>query len=128
MLKLIRNRFVPEGIFGELLDAAGEHFCYTLEHSYDNRPKLPDGTYTCVKGQHRLSHMTKDFTTFEITGVKGHSGILFHGGNTNKDSDGCVLVGMVEMDDSIRQSRTAFAKLMQSLGLTDSFELVVTSE
>lgn len=124
-----------DGIFGTLwLDDT--QFCRTLEHAYASGdefvPKLPRGaTYLCKRGQHRLDHYNKGqpFSTFEITGVPGHSGILFHVGNFNKDSDGCVLMGaeLVYGDPWwISQSILTFQTFLHMTEGIDSFELEVS--
>jgi Family of unknown function (DUF5675) len=123
---LKRIKFNQYGIFGELLDDANNHLFYTLEHSYDNVPKLPNGTYSCVIGNHRLEGMTEDFQTFEITNVPGHTNILFHWGNYNDDSEGCVLLGMGVNDTMLLNSREAFKEFMQKLQNTLFFQLVVS--
>ena len=128
--------FREDGIFSELR-VDGDLFCVTLEHAYPNNglwaPKLPRGaTYRCVRGLHRLRNYNKGdvFETFEITGVSGHSGILFHPGNKNEDSDGCVLVGK-KRDQTITNivivthSRDTFARLMEELKGIDDFMLRV---
>lgn len=75
----------------------GHPWLYTMEHSYgagdDWQAKVPAGTYECVLGDHTLH--SGPIRTYEITGVPGHSGILFHKGNTEGDSEGCVLLGML---------------------------------
>ena len=124
-MSLVRSRVDQYGVFGELLDSDGNHFCYTLEHNYDGQPKLPSGTYACVRGQHRLHSMTEDFTTFEVTGVPGHSNILLHCGNEQNDSEGCVLIGQVETDIGIQNSRAAFAEFMSLQGGVSQFTLTV---
>lgn len=123
-LTLARTDFTPDGIFGELIDDKGKLSLVTLEHSFDGKPKLYDGTFTCVRGVHRL-HNNIPFQTFEIKGVKGHTGILFHIGNYNKDSDGCVLVGMERSGKMITHSSIAFSKFMGLLEKESSFTLVV---
>ena len=97
-LILKRTLFNKDGILGELISDNGIFECATLEHAYPINshgfePKLPTGLYTCVRGMHRLSHMPHPFETFEIMNVPGHTGILFHPGNFNNDSEGCVLLG-----------------------------------
>lgn len=123
---LTRKDFTPDGIFSELTDDKGKVAFITLEHSFDNKPKLYDGVFTCVRGTHRL-HDNIPFSTFEITGVQGHTGILFHVGNYNKDSNGCVLVGMNRQDSMITHSVIAFSKLMSFLESVDTFTLTVKS-
>lgn len=127
-LKLVRRELREDGIFSELYDEAGNIIAHTLEHSFDCKPKVYDGEFTCIRGTHRLHNMVP-FETFEITGVEGHSGILFHIGNWNKDSDGCVLVGSGIAQSSqgqmITGSMQAFAEFMKLLDGQDSFILVV---
>ena len=128
-MKLIRTACRPDGILGTLYNDAGEQLAVTLEHSYDGRPKLKEGTYTCQRGPHRLHGMEKDFETFEILGVLGHTGILFHWGNYNEDSEGCVLLGRVSCDSPkgcmVTSSRATFARWMLDLDGVDSFMLIV---
>lgn len=122
-----------DGIFSELLSEDGTRVGATLEHAYPSGdgflPKLPRGaTYTCVRGQHQLEHGAP-FITFEITGVPGHSGILFHVGCFNQDSNGCVLVGDMVVKPAtwwINRSRDTFEKLMLALDGVDSFDLEVS--
>ena len=129
-LTLTRKLKEEDGIFSILSNESGSVIAMTLEHSYDNEPKIPNGTFTCVRGQHLLHGMTEDFTTFEITGVEGHSNLLFHWGNYNKDSEGCVLLGQQTVDDSsgdkmITNSRATFTKFMEIQEGLDSFILIV---
>ena len=128
--KLTRKEFRPDGIFSELVDQNGKLVAHTLEHSYDNLPKITNGTWKCVRGPHRLHNMTEDFITFEITGIAGHTDLLFHWGNYDKDSEGCVLVGEAVVQNGaiemITNSRATFAKFMDSLNGIDEFEVTVS--
>jgi Family of unknown function (DUF5675) len=130
-LTLTRKDFRDDGIFSELTDEKGNFVAVTLEHSYDSLPKLYDGTFSCIRGVHRL-HNNVPFETFEITGIQGHTGVLFHVGNYNSDSDGCVLVGddVKDMDNGSRMiahSMIAFSKFMALLEKVNEFTLVVVS-
>jgi hypothetical protein len=152
-LVLIRKEFRKDGIFGELLiEKNGELLAHTLEHAYEKpaphqpskysgidsvavsgeyAPKLIEGSYTCVRGMHRLKSMVKKFETFEITKVPGHTGILFHIGNFNEDSSGCVLLGHSVIENSgngikmIGGSREAFNRFMRLQGEEREFTLTV---
>lgn len=133
-LKLIRSYFGKDGIFGELRDSNGKLIMYSCERAYNSlgvySPKLKAGVYNCVKGPHRLAGMKNSFATFEIKGVKGHTGILFHVGNYNKDSSGCVLLGMgmgvsATKEKMLTMSTVAFNAFMGMLSGVDSFELEV---
>lgn len=127
-LKLVRREYREDGIFSQLEDANGKVLAQTLEHAYDLKPKLYNGTFTCVRGIHEL-HNAVPFQTFEITGVSGHTGILFHVGNWNKDSDGCCLVGSGIAQSSqgqmITGSMTAFVEFMTLMQGLDTFTLIV---
>lgn len=123
-----------DGIFSELYNGP-DLFCVTLEHAYRNDvawiPKIPRGaTYTCNRGTHNLVTYNKGlpFETFEITGIAGHTGILFHPGNFNRDSNGCVLVGKElkqDVDWWISHSKDKFAEFMTALADVDEFQLRV---
>ena len=129
-LYLCREEKREDGIFSELRDESGKVLFQTLDHSYDCVPKLFDGTFKCVRGMHRLEGMTSDFETFEITGVTGHTDILFHSGNWNKDSAGCVLLGLgiaqSPQGQMLTSSHQAFAEFIELTKGIDSFTLVVS--
>ncbi len=120
---LTRTRFSDDGIFGELTTDAGEHVAFTLEHSYADKPKLPNGEYICVRGQHVLH--SGPVETFEITGVPGHAGILFHKGNTQDDSEGCCLLGTSIVGNNLTESKKAFDHFLSLLDGQYSFQLTV---
>jgi hypothetical protein len=126
---LIRYDILATGSFGVLL-AKGFH-CETLEHSYviplENtiQIKIPEGIYTCKRGVHRLESMTSGFETFEIENVPGHTNILFHVGNQNKDSAGCVLLGFNRSNNALLFSKSAFDNFMEFLKDVNEFTLEV---
>ena len=125
-LSLKRIKYDENGIFGELHSESGSKLAVTLEHSYECKPKLPNGSYICQRGIHRLaSHLDQPFVTFEIMNVPGHTGILFHPGNTNDNSEGCVLLGAEIQENSITKSRVTFDNFMDLLEGEDQFELTV---
>jgi hypothetical protein len=67
--------------------------------------------------------------TFEVTKVPGRSAILFHGGNSAKDSRGCILTGThfdpVGEHVGIVESQRAFKELMTLLTGVQAFTLHV---
>lgn len=128
---LTRNTSEESGIYGTLFYDDGHVLGETLEHSYlqpdgSYQPKVPRGDYICVRGMHRLAGMDHEFETFEITGVPGHTNILFHPGNFNKDSEGCVLLGEERNGDMITKSRDTFVKFMGLLDTVQQFTLNVS--
>jgi hypothetical protein len=136
-LTLRRKLYRADGIFSACYDESGIKRWETLEHAYGSAdqgwlPKIPPGLWTCVRSMHRLHGMAHDFETFEITGVEGHSDLLFHWGNFNRDSEGCILLGedLFESKDGeemITASRAAFADFMKLQEGVDSFTLEVTA-
>lgn len=121
-----------DGIFGEIEDAESGDFVFiSLERSYNLKPKVPAGVYTCERGLHSLeSNPTKFFQTFEVMNVQGHTGILFHVGNYNADSSGCILLGLgrgftVAGGKMITNSRRAMDKFMEYQKNVDSFILTI---
>ena len=121
-----------EGAFGVLLHD-GLPFAVTLERTYDeldergrSSPKIPLGVYRCRRDFfHRGGYIT-----YEIR-VPGHSRLLFHRGNTEKDSEGCVLVaesfGELGREPAILESVMGFAEFMRrasSVGV--EWDLAVT--
>lgn len=126
---LQRTSFEETGIFGQLLSSDNQLIAITLEHSYSVGPskfaaKIPNGVYPCVRGIHHLEK-TGAFETFEVMNVPGHSGILFHAGNFNCDSDGCVLLGLERNGNMITNSRFAFFKFIDLLKGVNAFQLTV---
>jgi hypothetical protein len=119
----------PDGILSELRDEAGNLIAMTIEHSYNNQPKLYNGTFTCERGMHQLHSMNSPFETFEIMGVKGHDNILFHRGNWQSDSEGCVLLGETSEDSAkglmVTSSAKTFTKFMNLLEGLQTFTLIV---
>lgn len=127
-LRLIRREFREDGIFSELKDEKSNVLAQCVEHSYNSKPKLPFGKYTCRRGIHKL-HAGKPFETFEICGIPNHSGVLFHVGNWHTESDGCVLVGggiaQSKKGQMVTASKQAFYELMDKLEGQNSFTLIV---
>lgn len=123
-----------DGIFRNIGKTdTGEVVLVSLEHAYsDGRGqyfgKVPPGTYICERGTHEL-HDKVPFETFEVMGVPGHSGILFHHGNWNKDSDGCFLLGLDFAApggaDMVTSSDKAFSAFMALQEGVDTFKLRV---
>ncbi len=132
-LQLIRLQRESFGIFSELHDESQKVIAVTLEHAYGEAgawcAKIPAGVFTCRRGQHRLENMAHPFATFEITGVAGHTNLLFHCGNFNKDSEGCILLGRAIAQDGAAEmvvdSVATFDKFMQMQTGLDTFTLTV---
>ena len=130
-LTLTRTDYRPDGVFSELKDNSGKHICFTLERSFPQGtsylPKVPSGVFKCVRGTHQLDH-GDPIEAFEVTGVPGHTGILFHIGNYNHDSDGCILLGLEILkpaDWMLTMSAITFKKFMDLQENVTEFTLTV---
>jgi len=88
---LKRIAYISDGTFGVLFDG-DVPFCLTLEREWKDNKKgescIPIGRYICRRFQ-----SPKFGNTFEITDVFGRTYILFHKGNIEDDSHGCVITG-----------------------------------
>ncbi|MEW6613954.1 MAG: DUF5675 family protein [Thermodesulfobacteriota bacterium] len=86
--KIVRLEESTQGALGVLL-IDDVIFCFTLEPDRNEKGKLyiPQGEYHCKR-----FHGTKWKNTFEIV-VPGHTAVLFHSGNTEADTLGCILLG-----------------------------------
>jgi len=127
-LELIRKEFTEYSTIGDLL-IDGEHFCYTLEDK--DRQRQTDGSiikwehYNKVYGQTAIPYGSYEVITnysnrFKrvmplILNVPSFSGVRIHSGNTDKDTEGCPLVGFKKGVDSISQSKLAFTAFFQKL-------------
>lgn len=131
-LVLLRTAFKPDGIYGEIESEDGKKLFFTLEHAYKTasvevtgedewEAKIPKGTFRCVRGNHQL-HNGIPFDTFMVTGIPNHDGILFHVGNYDRDSEGCILIGKQPIPDGIGKSGEAFREFMElQRGRTEFF-------
>ena len=137
VLQLTRTDYLESGIFGTLIDPDTTFAVFILEHAYpvvnadsastNWAPKVPKGTYKCLRGQHQLAGMSQPFETFELQEVPGHTNILIHPGNMEKDSEGCILVGLDRQGDiAVLGSREAFQLLMKNLEGIDEFTLEIS--
>lgn len=130
-LYLLRSEKKEAGIFGQLTDDISKKLFATLEHAFIGSDgfswiaKIPVGVWVCQRSMHRLHGMTEDFETFEVMNVPGHDNLLFHWGNYNKDSEGCILIGHERSGDMITGSRDAFKDFMALQDGLDTFQLIV---
>ncbi len=134
-LELVRVCVAPDGAFGVLLVDGVPAGPVTLERTYpllESRPrgpcqyvKIPAGRYRCE----RTTYHAGGYETFEVTGVVGHDRLLFHRGNVEGDSEGCILLGqrfgLLRGAPAVLDSTLAFATFMAMMGERKSFDLLV---
>ena len=116
-LLLIRDTFTDESTIGELF-LNGERFCDTLELPYrDNQRSvscIPAGEYK-VRLRLPRESATRDYIHLIVKDVKNRSHILFHRGNTAKDTRGCILVGQGTQQDIVHNSTLAMDLLIKEI-------------
>ena len=116
-LLLIRDQFNEKCTLGKL-SVNGEIFCDTLELAWKDNQKsvscIPEGTYN-VRIRLPRESATRDYLHLIVEEVKDRSYILFHIGNTAKDTKGCILVGMKRGESKVKESRIAMDLLMKEL-------------
>ena len=116
-LLLIRDTFTKESTIGELF-LNGERLCDTLENPWlDNQRNIsciPEGEYP-VRIRLPRESATRDYIHLLVKDVKDRDYILFHIGNTAKDTSGCILVGLGSQQDVVNNSRLAMDLLMKEI-------------
>lgn len=136
-LVLKRILFSDDGAAGVLI-CGNQPVCLTLEEDWRDNQKgiscIPEGSYLC-----RRRTTAAHGETFEVTEVPGRTGILIHSGNTEMDTEGCILPGMeygsigawddqsktIEPQLAVLRSREAFKKFMALVGDRELFALHV---
>ena len=83
---------IPRGTYEITLDVISPRFCTNAFYKQVCDGKLP-----------------------RLLNVKGFEGILIHAGNTDKDSAGCLLVGMNLEKGKVLKSQETFRKLYEVL-------------
>ena len=118
-LHLHRFAKVEDGILGRTSSGL-----YTMENDAYN---VPEGEYTAKLDFYH----TGGYKTYEIL-VPGRSRILFHKGNTEDDSRGCILLGtsldVVDGKIAVSNSREGFGQFMLDMAGTEEFTLVITAQ
>jgi hypothetical protein len=111
---------------GELLiDGVWE--CYTLEDverdvKIKNETAIPRGTYKVIINQ---SNRFKRLLPL-LLNVPNFEGVRIHSGNTNHNTEGCILVGRTRSKDFIGQSRKAFDSLFAKMQKAKEITLIIS--
>lgn len=141
-MKLTLNRRfkAPEYTIGDLY-IDGQWFCNTLEDTdrdlsqdmlltyiqnkkIKSQTAIPTGTYKV--DMNTISPKYSNYSKYpyakqfnakmpRLLNVKGFEGILIHAGNTHKDTDGCILVGINKVKGQVINSQATWKKLMSVL-------------
>ena len=113
-----------DGCFSVLL-WDGRPFAVSVEHTYGEWPKLLSGEFWCLRDVYHKG----GYETFEIQ-LPGHDRVLFHKGNTEGDSAGCVVVGesfgVLKEVTAVQDSKGGFEEFMLLAKGLNSFKMKVT--
>lgn len=134
-LRLERRIFTDDVTIGDLY-VNDELLCYVLEDAV--RPEkiygktaIPKGTY---KVQLTMSNRFKKILPLLID-VPNYEGVRIHTGNTNEDTDGCLIVGTTiirdmrqNIDWMVGESRVAMARLMVLLRNQPDIEITICNK
>mgnify|MGYP003135141481 CR=1 FL=1 len=116
-LLLLRDTFSENSTIGELF-LNGERMCDTLENPYINNEKriscIPEGEYK-VRLRTARESATRDYVHLLVEDVPNRDYILFHRGNSAKDTSGCILVGLGSQQDFVQNSTLAMDLLMKEI-------------
>ena len=116
-LLIIRDTFTEDSTVGELF-LNGERMCDTLENPYINNERniscIPEGEYK-VRLRTARESATRDYLHLLVKDVPNRDWILFHRGNSAKDTSGCILVGFSSKQDYVKNSTFAMELLMKEI-------------
>lgn len=112
---------------GELL-IDGVFECYTLEDverevKVKSETAIPKGTYKVIINQ---SNRFKRLLPL-LLNVPNFEGVRIHSGNSNHDTEGCILVGQTRGKDYIGKSRKAFDKLFKKMQSAKDITITIQS-
>ena len=122
MLTLIRDVKGDKAILGKLY-LNGAIVCYTLENA---SKAIPTGGYYVQNS--KSPKFKRELPLMWNSVVSSSRGIRIHRGNTAKDSQGCILVGMGRDVKKHFITESALAETMVTMLCRNVTELVVTEE
>ena len=116
-LLLIRDTFSNNSTIGELF-INSERICDTLENPFINNERniscIPEGEYK-VRLRLPRESATREYLHLLVQDVPNRDWILFHRGNTSKDTSGCILVGLSTKQDVVYNSTLAMDLLIKEI-------------
>ena len=127
-MKIIRVSNIDKCTMGVLIDNEGLPFCLTLENPWlDNQRSIsciPTGKYKC-----KIVDSPKYGKVYEVLDVPERTHILFHSGNVEKDTRGCILLGSnfgtLSAQPAVLSSRITVDKFMKYMDGSD-FDLEIS--
>ena len=124
-ITIIRKWFTTNASIGELY-VDDTLFCFTLEDTVralgvkiKGHTAIPAGKYSVkltfsnrFQQNMPLISNSSDLSVQDGFGARW-DGIRIHPGNTDKDTDGCILLGRKRLDTSIVESKAAYSLFME---------------
>ena len=113
-LKLVRFTEYGNASLGALLVDGWPEFCTLEDRWRENevgKSCIPEGIYEVD-----LYNSKRFGPTFKVLNVPDREGILFHWGNTERDTTGCILLGTRYSNSgevAIRESMKAFTRFFE---------------
>lgn len=110
-LEIVTVSVRDDGCFSALLWDK-RPFAVSVERTFENkRIVIGNGIYRCTRDHYHKG----GYETFEIQ-VDGHDRVLFHKGNTEENSEACVIVaesfGALNGKTAVLDSKGGFAEFM----------------
>ena len=116
-LKLTRTDYTTTSTISHL-DLDGAKFCYVIEDvvrpkgvKIDGKTAIPTGTYKVIIDKSKRFGCLMPL----LMAVPGFAGVRIHTGNTDKDTEGCLIVGTSKSKDWVSGSHDAFNVLFPKL-------------
>lgn len=119
MLTLVRYTRTETSILGRLY-FNGQTVCYTLESA---AKAIPCGMY--IVQNSKSQKFKRELPLLHNAQVPASRGIRIHRGNTAKDSQGCVLVGMGRSTEKSSITESANAEIMVTMICRNETNLVI---
>ena len=128
MVRILRMNEDPiSGTFGALL-IQEKPFCATLEPgdllNEEFRSSIPAQQYWCKK-----HYSPKFHDTYLVLDVPGRTDVLFHSGNTNDDTLGCIVLaqywGKLHGDRAVLNSGSTFWEFLKIMEPYKVFHLTI---
>lgn len=126
LFRLTKDSNIPT--YGVLIREDKIPFALTLERAWRDNQRtiscIPSGIYSCYR------HTSPKFgNTFWVQNVPGRQEILFHKGNIDDDSHGCILIGegfdLIKGEDGLVDSAHGFNEFMKLQNSLNSFSIQI---